>query len=238
MRKAASGDTSCVDAVRAHLNAIAAFNKPNPPKPKPPARPPPVVLSRLEKKRLEKAKSKAKRLALHGPPPPRILRGPRIWQPQRYLIPLLSSANALPLLRRRGECTPQHIAMTIKNIIKVRQKRQDRQELLELHLEYAEGEDVWDDEIDQYLEQTYEEMQESTWAEEMKKAITYITDAMRRRDEKSRALTDKFWDIETTARAKSRMIIQERRRERHKRARHNRGRKKALGIQQTQVVGY
>jgi len=223
MRKAAAGDGSCVDAIQAHLDAIAAFNKPNPPKPRPP--PPLPKLSRLEKARLKRAKKKSNRLALEGSSP---RKGPRTWQPKRFRTPLLASANGLPLLRRCGESTPQHVAMTIKNIIKLRQKRQDRQELLEVHLEYASGEDLWDAEIAKYITVPVEEKQAGTWAEEMSRAIKYLSDAMRRRGIKSRALTDKFWDIMVNAKEKNAKIVQERRRAKRMRARHSRGRRKAL----------
>lgn len=247
MRRATRGDQSCVDTVREHLEKLNNASKPPPPPPRPrPPRPPPEapVLSRLEKARLKKIKIRARCLALGLPlPKKKIRKGPRIWQPQRYLIPILASANGLPLLRRRGEPTPQRIAVTIKNIIKVRQKRQDRVELLEEHLEHAKGEDIWDSEIGRYMDSmewpshphphlhSYPHSHpetahdEYTWEAGMTEAIKYITDAMRRRDEKSVALTNKFWDIELEAREKSKRIIQGRRRERRKRARHNRGRR-------------
>ncbi|KAF8422062.1 hypothetical protein EV426DRAFT_699546 [Tirmania nivea] len=233
MRKAAAGDGSCVDAIQAHLDAIAAFNKPNPPKPRPP---PPTKLTRLEKARLKRAKKEAKRLALEGSSSRKAGKGPRTWQPKRFLTPLLSSASGLPLLRRRGESTPQHVAMTIKNIIKLRQKRQDRQELLEDHLEYASGEDLWDAEIAKYITVPVEEKQAGTWAGEIAKAIKYLTDAMRRREEKSKKLADKFWNIEMKAKEESAKIVQERRRVKRMRARHNRGRRKALARQNEDVV--
>ena len=223
MRKAVAGDVSCLDAIRTHLDAIAAFNRPNPPKPRPP---PPPKLTRLEKARLKRAKKEPKRLALEGSSPRKVRKGPRTWQPKRFLTPTIASANGLPLLRRRGESTPQHVAMTIKNIIKLRQKRQDRQELLEDYLEYASGEDLWDAEIAKYIIVPVEET--GTWAGEMAKAIKYLTDAMRRRDKKSKALADKFWNIEMKAKEKSAKIIQERRRVKRMRARHNRGRRKTL----------
>lgn len=247
MRRATRGDQSCVDTVREHLEKLNNASKPPPPPPpRPRPRPPPEapVLSRLEKARLKKIKIRARCLALGLPlPKKKIRKGPRIWQPQRYLIPILASANGLPLLRRRGEPTPQRIAVTIKNIIKVRQKRQDRVELLEEHLEHAKGEDIWDSEIGRYMDSmewpshphphphsyphshTETAHDEYTWEAGMTEAIKYITDAMRRRDEKSVALTNKFWDIELEAREKSKRIIQGRRRERRKRARHNRGRR-------------
>lgn len=227
LRKAATGDQSCVNTVRQHLETIAKSNKPMISQPRPPTPPPVPVLSRLEKARLKKAKVKARRLAMGLPLPKKKRKGPRIWQPQRYLIPILASANGLPLLRRRGEPTPQRIAVTIKNIIKVRQKRQDRVELLEEHLEHAKGEDLWDSAISRSMQWPYAGTHEHTWEAEMTEAIKYITDAMRRREAKSVALTNKFWDIELEARKKSMRIIQERRRERRKRARHNRGRRKS-----------
>ena len=221
-----------MDTVREHLEGVARLNKPSVSRPCPPRPPPVPVLSRLEKARLKKAKVKARRLAMGlSLPKKKKRKGPRIWQPQRYLIPILASANGLPLLRRRGEPTPQRIAVTIKKLIKVRQKRQDRVELLEEHLEHAKGEDLWDSEISRYMEWPYAETHEQTWEAEMTEAIKYITDAMRRRDEKSVALTNKFWDIELEARAKSERIIQARRRERRKRARHNRGRRKSAAKQ-------
>ena len=95
-------------------------------------------------------------------------------------------------------------------------------ELLEEYLQYAQGEDEWDSQIARYITPSAEYKQAKTWADEMQESINALAAVMRRRDEKSNALINKFWDIETRAKEKNRKLIQERRRERRRRARYRR----------------
>lgn len=226
MRKAAAGDITCLAAVQAHFAALSALNKPNPPRPKPPLKP---ILTLRTKKRLKSFKKMERRVAM-GLPAIKPRKGPAVWQPERHKIPILSSGNSFPLLRIRGQATPINVAMTIKNLIKLRQRRQDRLELLQEHLAYASAEDMWDAEVEEYLEDTVKERWEKTWTEEMEDAIKYLTNAMRRREEKNKILAEKFWDIEMRAKEQYAEIIRKRRNKRRKRSRRNRNRKAAAGL--------
>ena len=238
LRQAATGDSSSIGSVQRRIDQILDLRKPNPPRtsvrPTTPA--PPITLTRLEKARLKKQKRRAKRLQSSPEelPTRKVRKGPRIWHPGRLLTPLLASANGFPLLRHRGTPTPQHVAMTIKNLIKVRQKRQDLQDVLYEHLEYAHGEDTWDQEVFKHTGESGDEFigpGEGTWADQVKASLRYLSDAIGRRDQRSKQLGDLFWDIEMRMIQKKERIIRARATERRKRARHSRGRRKNLAKQ-------
>lgn len=91
---------------------------------------------------------------------------PAFSLPSKRRVPVLISANKIPVLRLTKP-QPASLSHYIKSRIVDRQKRQDRKASLEDQLQLARWEDDWDDILSQKGVRQPKSKQEGTWSREV-----------------------------------------------------------------------